>query len=134
VADGIFRAFQNDVNPERRGWPRAEIGMPLLIAIEGSTPIEYVAHNLSAGGALLTAGPALAVGREAKVRFPLHGRNLVLHGRVMRAETDAHGRPRIGMCFRGVPTFVQDLIQNHVQHALGSDGEGDTTQGNMLLR
>lgn len=92
--------------------------MPLVVAIEGVPPTEYVAHNLSAGGALLTAGPALAVGREAKIRFPLHGRALVLHGRVMRAETDPEGRPRIGMCFRGVPTFVQDLIQKHVQHAL----------------
>jgi len=89
--------------------------MPLVIAVEGGTLVEYVAHNLSAGGALLTAGPALPVGREARVRFPLHGRNLVLHGRVMRAETDPDGGPRIGMCFRGVPTFVQDLIQDHVQ-------------------
>jgi hypothetical protein len=94
--------------------------MPLGVAIEGAKPIAYVAHNLSAGGALLTAGPALPVGREAKVTFPMQGRALVLHARVMRAEMDGDGRPRMGLCFRGVPTFVQDLIESHVQRALAA--------------
>ena len=92
--------------------------MPLAVAVEGASAIAYTARNLSAGGALLMDGPALPVGREARVMFPMLGRELVLHGRVMRSETDALGRPRIGMCFRGVPTFVQDLIQSHVLQAL----------------
>jgi hypothetical protein len=112
------------VNPERRGWPRAAVGMPLSVATDGTRPVRYIAHNLSAGGALLTAGPALPVGREARVSFPLRGRALVLHARVMRASLSGDGSPCLGLCFRGVPTFVQDLIQSHVQHALGRAATG----------
>lgn len=97
--------------------------MPLAVAVEGAPPTAYVARDLSAGGALLMQGPALPVGREAKVMFPMQGRDLVLHGRVMRTETDAEGRARLGMCFRGVPTFVQDLIQSYVLHALDRGGQ-----------
>jgi hypothetical protein len=88
--------------------------MRLAVAMDGSAPIAYVARDLSAGGALLTGGPALPIGREARVMFPILGRDLILHGRVLRSATDAAGVPCIGVCFRGVPTFVQDLIQNHV--------------------
>jgi hypothetical protein len=88
--------------------------MPLAVAMDGAEPIGYVARDLSAGGALLTGGPALPIGREARVMFAMRGRALVLHGRVLRSATDAGGGPCFGVCFRGVPTFVQDLIQNHV--------------------
>ena len=98
--------------------------MQLAVALEGAAPLAYVARDLSAGGALLV-GPALPIGREAKVMFAMLGRDLVLHGRVMRSETDAHGRPCIGMCFRGVPTFVQDLIQSHVLRLLDGAGGGE---------
>jgi hypothetical protein len=88
--------------------------MALSVAMDGAEPVGYVALDLSAGGALLTGGPALPIGREARVLLPMLGRDLVLRGRVMRSATDAGGQPCIGVCFRGVPTFVQDLIQNQV--------------------
>jgi hypothetical protein len=97
--------------------------MRLSVTVDGARPVPYVTRDLSAGGALLVEGPALAVGRDAKVTFPMQGRDLVLHGRVIRAEVDAQGRPCVGMCFRGVPTFVQDLIHDHVRRARDRAGQ-----------
>jgi hypothetical protein len=73
---------------------------------------------LSASGALLRNGPPLSVGRDLKLLLLLRGRNLVLHARVLRCDCDATGRACAAVCFRGVPTFVQDLIQDHVQQTL----------------
>jgi hypothetical protein len=67
---------------------------------------------------MLYEGPKLGAGRELKLMLPLRGRDLVLHARVLRAETDGSGRPCAALAFRAVPTFVQDLIQNHVLRLL----------------
>lgn len=107
------------MNQERRTWPRADAGAQVwIVPADAGAPIAYRALNLSAGGALLHEGPKLGAGRELKLLLPLRGRDLVLHARVLRAETDAGGRPRAALAFRAVPTFVQDLIQNHVLRVL----------------
>ena len=105
------------MTPERRAWPRADVRLHLLLVAEGSKEVDYLAENLSAGGALLRQGPPLPVGRDLKLMLPLRGRDLVLHARVARAEKDAEGRVWAAVSFRGVPTFVQDLIQNYVLRA-----------------
>jgi hypothetical protein len=106
------------MTPERRAWPRADVAVPLSAVAEGSRPLAYVAENLSAGGALLLQGPPLSVSRDLKLMIPLRGRDLVLHARVTRVDRDPAGRVCAAVCFRGVPTFVQDLIQNHVLQTL----------------
>lgn len=117
---------------ELRAWPRASMRLRVWVLTEGSKPVAYTARNLSAGGALLTEGPPLTLGREIKIMLPLRGRDLVLHARVARSESDAQGRPCAAACFRGVPTFVQDLIQNHVLRLLSRSEVED--QGRMPLR
>ena len=103
------------MNQERRSWPRAEApARVFLVPADSGAPITYRARNLSAGGALLTGGPALHAGRELKLMLPLRGRELVLHARVLRSDMDALGAACAALAFRAVPTFVQDLIQNHV--------------------
>jgi hypothetical protein len=89
-----------------------------VVQADAGAPIAYKARNLSAGGALLTGGPALHAGRDLKLMLPLRGRELVLHARVLRADKDALGGASAALAFRAVPTFVQDLIQNHVLGAL----------------
>ncbi len=107
------------MNQERRSWPRAEaIARIYLVPGDAGAPIAYKARNLSAGGMLLAGGPALSMGRDLKLMLPLRGRELVLHARVLRSDKDALGAPCAALAFRAVPTFVQDLIQNHVLGAL----------------
>jgi len=105
------------MTPERRAWPRADVRLPLWAVSEGCKPVAYIVENLSAGGALLRQGPLPAVGRDLKLLLPLRGRDLVLHARVTRVDREAAGSARAAVCLRGVPTFVQDLIQNHVLQA-----------------
>ena len=107
------------MNQERRTWPRSEApARAFVVPADAGAPIGYRARNLSAGGALLSGGPALHAGRELKLMLPLHGRELVLHARVLRADKDALGGPVAALAFRAVPTFVQDLIQNYVLRVL----------------
>jgi PilZ domain len=107
------------VNQERRTWPRSEArAQVFVVPADASAPIAYRARNLSAGGVLLCEGPSLHAGRELKLLLPLHGRELVLHARVLRIEKDPLGAPCAAVGFRAVPTFVQDLIQQAVQHSL----------------
>lgn len=107
------------MNQERRTWPRAEAGAQVwIVPPDPGAPVGYRAFNLSAGGAMLADGPKLHAGRELKLMLPLRGRDLVLHARVLRAETDPSGQPCAALAFRAVPTFVQDLIQNHVLRVL----------------
>jgi hypothetical protein len=104
---------------ERRTWPRSEApARVFVVPTDAGAPVGYKARNLSAGGALLSGGPVLHAGRELKLMLPLNGRELVLHARVLRADKDALGGPLAALAFRAVPTFVQDLIQNHVLRVL----------------
>jgi hypothetical protein len=103
------------MNQERRTWPRSEARLSLfVVSSDGGAPVAYEARNLCAGGMLMSAGPAISAGRDLKLMLPLCGRELVLHARVLRVEKDAGGVPRAAIGFRAVPTFVQDLIQEHV--------------------
>ena len=125
------------MNPERRTWPRADLGLAVWALFEGQKPASYSARNLSAGGALLGEGPPLTPGRDLRLMVPLRGRDLVLHARVLRSEQDAQGRPCTAVALRGVPTFVQDLIQNQVlgagAQAPGFESSGPD-QGTLPLR
>jgi hypothetical protein len=122
------------MNPERRAWPRAEVRLRVWVLGDGHKPIAYAARNLSAGGALIADGPALQPARDLKLMMPLRGRDLVLHARVLRCEPDAQGRPCAALALRGVPTFVQDLIQNQVLGAAPRMDSAANDQGNVPLR
>lgn len=117
---------------ERRAWPRASLRLRIWALAESSKPVAYTAQNLSAGGAMVGEGPPLTLGRELKIMLPLRGRDLVLHARVVRSEPDAQGRPSASITFRSMPTFVQDLIENHVLRLLSRSEAED--QGRMPLR
>jgi hypothetical protein len=109
---------------ERRSWERADLRVQVWVLSEGVEKAAYAARNLSGGGALLAEGPLLRSGREVRVMLPLRGRDLVLHARVVRSEPDAHGSPASALSFRGMPTFVQDLIEEHVKSARAGSATG----------
>lgn len=99
---------------ERRAGPRAAVKIPVCVLWRGSGPTEYVAENLSAGGALLTGGPALVPGADVRVALPVGSLMLHVQARVVHLRTNEHGAVGSAVRFIDLCPNVQDIIQSHV--------------------
>ena len=106
--------------PERRRHARVAIDATAVVWREGQGAARYVVRNLSAGGALLEEGPAIAVNELVRIDLllPDDRHRLSLKGRVVRQLHREGGRAAVAIAFSDVQPHQEDSIQQAVLRML----------------
>ena len=115
---------------ERRSHERGRVAAIAIVWSEERGPIRYVVEDLSAGGALLSGGPELAVGERLTLGLHVAGVHLV----DLRAEAIRHTPARgTAVAFRDVRALDEDMIQQAVLGALEAFRRGDCPSRHVLV-
>ena len=117
---------------ERRRHERGWVAAIAVVWIGDRGPLRYSVEDLSAGGALLVAGPKLRVGEELRVNLHIVGQPAIeLQARVVRhADTQA---PALGIAFLQLSAADEDTIQQAVLRALEAERRGESA-GRLVIR
>lgn len=100
---------------EKRAWPRAQVDLPVQVLRRAGEPAQtYVAENISAGGAMLTHGPALEVGSVVQILMLLGRRTLTLTASVVRNQPQPGLPVGSAVRFLDLSSKLQDDIQSYV--------------------
>jgi 7-keto-8-aminopelargonate synthetase-like enzyme len=77
------------------------------LVVVGGEALSYEVSNLSVGGALLSAGPALDIGQAVFAEFYVgHGEPVGVEASVIRLDQLPNGQPAYGIAFRELPADV----------------------------
>ena len=103
--------------PDRRKYPRSVLAGTATVLLDHAKAGDYLMQNVSAGGVLLSGGPAITQRTPVVVLLRLSGlEELRLAGFVVRR--DVQFDDAIAVKFRGVAPDVQDMLQGAVLMSL----------------
>jgi c-di-GMP-binding flagellar brake protein YcgR len=117
---------------ERRSHTRGSVAAIAVVWIDDRGPMRYSVEDLSAGGALLVAGPKLRVGDKLRMSLHIVGQAPI----EMQAQVIRHADmqlPALGVAFREVSAADEDTIQQAVLRALESERRGESA-GRLVAR
>jgi CheY-like chemotaxis protein len=115
---------------ERRSHERGRIAAIAIVWSQDRRPTRYVVEDLSAGGALLSGGPELALGENLALSLHVAGVHLV----DVRADVIRHAPAKgTAVAFRNVHALDEDMIQQAVLGALEAFRRGDCPARHVLV-
>src|SRR6266542_2582138 len=117
---------------ERRIDHRASVAATAIVWIEDQRPVRYLVDDLSAGGALLTAGPRLPVGQSLGLSLHIPSQPpLVIDGVIVRSSESSS--VALAVAFRSLNPADEDAIQQAVLTALEAQNRGECPSRMVLV-
>jgi CheY-like chemotaxis protein len=115
---------------DRRTHERGRVAAIAIVWSDERGPSRYLVEDMSAGGALLSGGPELPVGRKVGLSLHVAGEHLL----DLQAEVVRDCGPRgLAIAFRAMTPAGEDTIQQTVLAALEAYRRGDCPARHVLV-